>query len=286
MLEADGRTINAPRPVMDLALLLEARYRKPVTYEEPVWQWNGDSDPAGRDDNTRAVKWESFILPEGLTPAESPALDAALVGRALDAYHSQRPDGTEFRVITSRLGLHIVPAKFHDAWGRMVTASSLLDAYVRVPEQRRMASDHLHALCDALTAATGTPVWDGGEKWFDGRYAAGGVLPPKGAAHLLTEKEQEPFSFVWGTTLMTGRDALLSLLDRSSTTYSWKLLCKPDGRPQERFCVLNVVPISVPVVDADGKPVLDANGRPRMQAISYDRLNEPPKTIPRPAPQE
>ena len=286
-LEPDGRTINAPRPVMDLALLLEERYRKPVTYEDPVWQWRGDSFVAGRDENALALRWQSFLLPDGLTPAESSALDETLVAKALDAYHSQNPDSTQFRVTTSRLGLHIVPAKLHDAWGRVVTAGSLLDAYIRVPEARRMATDHLTALRDAVTAATGTKVEESGnDKWLDQFYAAGGLVPPRSATKLLTTEEQQPYSFVWGAGVMTARDALLSLLDSSATTLTWRVLCEPSASPGDRFCVLNVVPIQVPVIAADGKPELNALGRPKMRSLSYDRLKEPPKTIPRPAPHE
>ncbi|MGB7760423.1 MAG: hypothetical protein WBL61_11370 [Bryobacteraceae bacterium] len=285
-LEPDGRTIEAPRPLMEAALLLEARYAKPVTYEDPVWQWRGDVYAVGSDETAPMALWlknRILNLPDGLTPAETPTLDAELVGKVLDTYHSQDAGDTRFKVTVSRLGLHIMPALFHNAQGQFVTASTLLDVYVRVPEARRMASDHLQALCDAVTASAGTSLINGGQ-WFDQFYAAGGLAPPKFATKLLTKEEQEPYSFVWGATTMTARDALLSLLDSSGTTLSWRLLCQPSAKPENRSCTLNVAPLHVLVTSADGKPLLDAKGKPRMRSVSYDRLREPPKTIPRPAP--
>jgi len=287
-LKPDGRTIDAPRPLMDAALLLEARYAKPVTYEDPVWLWRGDSYLAGYDENlpmALALKGRSLTLPKGLTPAETPTLNAALVGRVLDAYHSQNATDTRFKVTESRLGLHITPTQFHDAQGQLVPASTLLDVEIRVPEARRMASGHLQALCDAVTTSAGTSLINGG-LWFDEFYAAGGLVPPRFATKVLTEKEREPYTFVWGATTMIARDALLSLLDSSGTTLSWRLLCQPSAKPQDRFCVLNVVPIRVPAIGADGKPLLDAAGKPQMQSVSYDRLPEPPKSLPLPAPDQ
>jgi len=280
-------TINAPRPVMDAALLLEERYRAPVTYEDPVWEWRGDVYVVGGNDAAPMAWWlksRLLILPDGLTPAESPVLNAALVGRVLDAYYNQNPGDARFRVTSSRLGLHIIPTAFHTADGKLAEAPALLDAYIRVPDARRMASDHLIALRTAVTESTGTLVEESGnDKWLDQFYAAGGLVPPKFATKLLTGKQQEPYSFVWGAAPMTARDALLSLLDSSATTLSWRLLCQPSGKPENRSCVLNVVPLQVPDLSADGKPVLDAAGKPKLRSLSYDRLKEPPKTLRRPA---
>lgn len=273
---------------MDAALLLEARYAKPVTYEDPVWQWRGDAYVAGHDENapmSLALKNRQLFLPDRLTPAETSLLDAALVGRVLDAYHSQNAADTHYKVTTSRLGLHIIPTQFHNASGQLVPAGTLLDAYIRVPEGRRMASDHLQALRDAVTASAGTSLeGSGNDRWLDNFYAAGGLVPPKFATKVLTKEEQEPYSFVWGASTMTARDALLSLLDSSATTLSWRLLCQPSAKQRDRFCVLNVVPLQVPAIAADGNPLLDAAGKPKMRSVSYDRLREPPKSIPRPAP--
>ena len=42
-----GSQIVSGRPLADAAEMLQARYGKAVTYEDPVWQWRGDfKDPA------------------------------------------------------------------------------------------------------------------------------------------------------------------------------------------------------------------------------------------------
>jgi hypothetical protein len=273
---------------MDAALLLEARYVRPVTYEDPVWLWRGEAYAVSSDETGPMALWlknRLLILPDGLTPAETPMLDAALVDRVLAAYHSQNGGDTRFKVTVSRLGLHIIPTQFRNADGKLSSGGALLDAYIQIPEARRMASDHLQALRDAVTASTGTSLeQSGNDKWLDQFYAAGGLVPPKFAAKVLTEEERKPYSFVWGATVMTARNALISLLDSSATTLSWRLLCQPSAKPENRSCVLNVVPLQVPAVSADGKPLLDTAGKPKMRSVSYDRLREPPQTIPRPTP--
>jgi hypothetical protein len=212
--------IISPQPLSDLALLLEERYAKPVTFEEPVWAWRGDVVVKGSDENARFAQWlvdRRFELPDGLIPGAATDLNAALLGKILDAYHSQNADGTRFKVLESRLGLHIVPAQYHNASGQLVPVASLLDVRVTVPYEARMASAHLRALCDAVTAAAGTKMQ---------------VSAP-------------------GLDLFFAANALVP----QATTLRWSLLCQPSAQAANRFCSLNVTPLQVRDTGPDGKPM-------------------------------
>ena len=116
---------DASRPLSEVARMLESAYSRPVTYEESILSWPGDIEV---NPNIRTAKPElalvpkhrSFQLPFRVGGADAPALDAALVGRILDAYHVQN-DGPKFRVANSSYGLHIVPALANDARGQART---------------------------------------------------------------------------------------------------------------------------------------------------------------------
>ena len=151
----------SPIRLDDAAALLERRYSKPVTYEGPNYVWRGDTVLRYRDFNKREVwgaKILTFAMPDGLTPDKAPTLDAALVTEMLDAYHQQNPGGVRFRVLQSKLGPHIIPAQVHDATGVLVPGGSVLDTKISVPMESRTASEHMSALCHAVTLAAGVPL--------------------------------------------------------------------------------------------------------------------------------
>jgi hypothetical protein len=260
-------TIDSPRPLRNATAILGSRYGKPVTFEEPVWVWQGDLGV--RNDSPR------FFLPGGLSPEQTATMEAA-AQKMLDAYYSQNNDvtrfrGARFRVEKSRLGLHIVPDQFHGVNGDLVPATSILDAHVTVPAAVRMASEHFEAICDAVKAATGVKL-DPPLRWMDSFYAANGIVTPRDAA-LLPASEKEQYSFLWGTSEVTAREALLRLLDGSATTLSWQMLCEHSAQPGDRFCVLNVSPLLTRVTGEDGKMQLGPG------AVEFDRVVKPPVRI-------
>lgn len=245
-----------PRPLDQARLFLENQYEKPVTYEDPVWRWIGDSVAVGSepDGPFGRLLWDRhFDLPREVTREENPKLDVRLVQRVIDAYHQQNPGDTRFKVAESSLGLHILPALVHDENGVLVEASSLLDTRITVPSAARMPSEHFRAICEAVTSASGTKT-DLNDPWLDQAFAPNAAVPPKGGAARFTAKEKEPYSFNWGASGVTARDALIQLIASSNTTLSWALLCEPSLRPKNRSCALNVVPLIVTRAGPDGKP--------------------------------
>jgi hypothetical protein len=268
--------IVSPQPLMEVVRLLEAMYAQPVTFEDPVWVWPGDMVLKGKDENAPLaylLKDRRFDFPGWLTLEEAPTLNAAVLGRLLGEYNAQMADGTHFRVVESRLGLHIVPAQYHNAKGELVEAKSLLDARVSVPAAARMASGHLRALCDSITAVTGTKV-EISTLWFDTVFAANGIVSPE-VTERLAEQDKAQYSFVWGVDSLSARDALLSLLDGSATTLRWALLCQPAAKPEHRVCTLNLRRINVEETGLDGKTT--------KKTINWDRRPAPVYS-PRPAP--
>jgi len=257
-----------PRPLEEAARFLEAEYHAPVTYEDPLWLWAGDSVVRGSDPDSPMARWlwdRKLNLPQETSRAEGGKLDAALVQRVIDAYHAQNPADARFKVIESSLGLHIVPGSAHDGSGRMVAVTALLDTVISVPEAARMPSEHFEAICQAVTDASGVKVTNG-QQWMDQFFAPNGAAPRRFAAQILSAQEKEPYSFRWGATGMSARAALVDLLRTSATTLSWALMCHPNLKRQNSECVLNLTPIVIAVTGDDGKP--------DRKSISFDRCGD------------
>jgi len=236
---------------------LQEYFAKPVTYEDPIWMWEGDM-------TTSAVakglypRDRTFTLPVELKPGKNLTLDTALLGEILDAYHRQT-DGPRSRVISSRWGLHIIPAEARDTTGRWAPAGSLLDTRIYIPVAGGRPFMHFRALCDALTKASGIKIIPGSH-WLDQFFAPNGIVPPY--SRLLTEEEEKQISISWGANDVTAREALISLIELSATTLSWDFRCNP--QPWDRFCVFNLNPIQILVEGPDGKP--------QRKSLTHDRI--------------
>ena len=250
--------ISSMDPLSDASDLLKHLYGKVVTYEGPVWVWSGELEPQpGRDPG---LKWalrarrQSLIMPAdtGLEPNL-----AVMLEKTLQAYHQQQTSGPRFQVLTSKWGYHIVPAQVHDENGALVPAMNLLDAHITVPEVERNPEAHLRALAAAVTGATGVlldPAWYG--NGFDRLF------------------HSSPARFTWGASDMVARDALIDLLQRSATTFLWRLQCQPSARPEDRFCALNMSMLEVSVTDAQGNP--------GTRVLKFDRCGDCPPPLPPP----
>jgi len=244
-----GSAITSGRPLSDAADVLQARYGKPVTYEDPVWAWSGDAISSPVRPTAIVPLQRTMAFPAGLTPDETPTLDAGVLIQVLSEYEKLN-DAPRFRVVTSRFGLHIIPDMVRGADGNLGFARSPLDANIAIPRAVRTATAHLGSICDAAAPlADVTLVCSAAgfnEDWFEKLFAA-----PQGKLE-------------WGSSGTSARDALLDLLGGSATTFSWRLNCVP-GAPHGQYCVLNVVPI--PVL----KP--DRQGIVRVGRLEYDRCS-------------
>lgn len=212
-------------PLVNAADLLEQIYATPVTYESPQRLWEGAVDfyrTRNMPDGTRGAwaKQHSLVLPNGINPPTEPDLTLAMVQKVVDAYNQQNPGQPRFRVLESRLGFHIVPSEVQDATGKLVPASNPLDTVVSVPKASRTAFEHLNAILDAVTAASGIPMLRP-DPLFNNYYAANSYILPR----LLSDAHRHYMLFEWGADGVSARDALISLMDGSSSTMSWRFSC-------------------------------------------------------------
>jgi hypothetical protein len=250
-------TVVSPRPLGIVADRLQEAWARPVTYEDPVWLWSADlfSDKPG-------VKWSTYPK-QRVVQLQTAAMknldrkqDATLLAQVVEAAN-RSDDGPKFAARTSSFGIHIVPAASADATGRMAPATPLLDQTVTVPVAMRAPIEHLRALAEALTRSTGMQI--------EANIGAIGVR----FNHFFVGTGNPIFE--WGTEQRQAREALIDLLTRSATTFSWRFNCQPAESPQDRFCVLNVVPIIVQRTNSRGEVIRDM--------IAFDRCR---KCSPRP----
>jgi len=236
--EGPRKSVVAVRPLAEASILLEERYGKVVTYEEPVLTWGGELEEIPGKSGTKGylyAKPQGFLMPSEAGQGSDLAL---ALQKTLSAYH-QQTTGTRFQVLTSRLGYHIVPLQVHDSNGAFVPANSLLDAQIYIPNEARSARGHLQAFGAAVTAATGIPL-------------DVSALPyqPQGFDNVFRAR---PERFTWGTEPKVARDALIDLLGMSATTFSWRLRCQASLQSDGRSCALDLAPIAVSITNASGQ---------------------------------
>lgn len=260
--------IRSPFPLAEFAELLQGLYARPVTYEDALLVWRGDQDEAPATGKPR-LKSRLFTVPDGLSPAQAPRLDAALVRRALDAYHQQN-DGPRFDVRESSMGVHIVPARVAGTDGQLAPSVNILDSVITVPPARRTPTEHFAALCAALTVSSGVAIplnFNWGLAPLETLFLPNGNMPPRGP---WTAAQGDSLAFEWGAPGVPAQEALISLLGSSSTTLSWELRCRAGEGRQGRTCILSVVTISLAQTLPNGSIAV---GPP----LLYDRCTNCPK---------
>jgi hypothetical protein len=230
--------VTSPRPLEDASRRLQEAYGKVVTNEEPILTWRAELEArTGRNPEERwqlAPPFQSFSMPAIDAKTDLPST----LENILRAFH-QQTSVIRFQVLSSKLGYHIVPVQMHDETGRSVSTGGILQQVITIPIQARTAQDHLLALRAALNRAqslhvdiSAVPHSPGG---FDVAFRA------------------EPAVFNWGVQSAVARDALIELLDRSATSFSWRLMCQPSAKASDRFCVLNVGLVEVEETDSEGR---------------------------------
>jgi hypothetical protein len=222
-----GGVVASPRPMAMEADRLQHAYGKAITYEDPVWAWRGETAPFGPNFSPVPL---TFTRP---ADADSGTDAGTALQKTLDAYHQQTA-GPKFRMETSKWGLHIIPAQVCDENGRFMPATNPLDAHVNVPQGERAATEHFIELCAALSNSLKMTI-----HYFDGS------IYMNGTSSFEQHFAAQPARFTWGTKGMSARDAVVDLLERSATTYSWRFYCEDGPTPQARQCALNVTPVEV-----------------------------------------
>jgi hypothetical protein len=258
-----GDSIHSPRPLLDLARLMEQRFASSVTYEDPIWGFQGDLAPVGSG-GLLFPAFRTFTVPSELTPAHRSKLDAATLGEALAAYHLQT-EGPRYKISTSRIGLHLIPEQVRDAGGKLSHARNALDTVLNMPVAMRTPSMHLAALCNELSAATRAQIIFMGP----GAYSLEHIYMPNG--HNGRRGSKEDLTVAWGAQGISAREALINLLEPSATTLNWHFICR-DGED----CFLQIGAIQFNVAMPDGQT--------GVTELLYDRCTNCPKLGPPPIP--
>jgi hypothetical protein len=190
-------------------------------------------------------------LPAELTTERPPELTAAVLERILAEYHRQFPV-PRYRILESKIGLHLIPDTAHDASGNVGPARNVMETIITVGEADRTASDHFTAICDEIGRQTGLKtvcmaIGAASDPWFEKLFAVpGGKLK-------------------WGAKAVSARDALVDLLDHSATSFAYFAQYDRStllfGSP--RFTI-DLRYIRVP-------PARDANGKVALHRLEYDR---------------
>ncbi len=245
------------------------RYAVAVTCEDPILLRRDAMALTGTHPE-RAMSYrkveQAFVVPEELSPGITPKLSSASLVKLLDAYYRANPDGPRYRILESSYGFHLVPESVRDERGQLVRATTVLDAIITVPREVRTPSDHLQAIGEAVTRASGFKLDASGSMTADLLYAANGVVPTKMTlirAYSGDEAVKLPYSFPWGVSGVSGREALLSFLDKSATTLTWRLHCNPHPEPAKSLCWLWTEALVATVTGPDGTP--------ERKTLSYDR---------------
>jgi hypothetical protein len=264
------------RPLAEAADALQARYAMVVTYEDPTLLNREDMELHGSDESLRGAflpRRGRFALPDELTPQRRPNLTADALAVLLGSFHAANPDGPHFRLLQTQYGFHIVPDTIRDQGGSRVKGTSILDAVVSVPHGLRTAGGHINAVCDAVAKATGVRILRS-DAYTDQFYAFNGLVPDMNTLLSGTQQALQAYSFPWGASGVPARDALVSLLQGSATTLTWRMMCGPSTMPQNRECALNLHPMTVIVAGPDGQPA--------KRLLQYDRCARcPPLSQPR-----
>jgi hypothetical protein len=242
LINGNSQEVSSGRPLADVAMILAGRFVKPVTYEDPLWMWEGDASPSAVVSGLwpRMLK---FRLPNELSE-QNAKLDMYLLSKILDAYNDQT-DGPRFQVLSSRWGYHIVPLKVRDATGRFISTSPLLDTIINIPVAIRTPFMHFREICNALAKSAGIEIIPGA-MWLDQLFGPPPPIPRQMGPPI---QRQEEISFAWGSD-MSAREALISFIEHSNTTLGWSLRCSVD--PSDRNCVLSLTPINIPVQEPEG----------------------------------
>jgi hypothetical protein len=239
-------SVVSVRPLADVAERLQSKYRTIVTYEEPMLAYH--SDLQEYSSGTWGPKMRSFSF----AVMDTGPLDS--IFRIIDVYNGQN-GGPSFKAISSKYGIHIVPAVVKDASGQSVPATSFLDCVISVPIESRDPSGTIEAFRQAVSSVTGVKL--------QMTCSVIGV-----SFNEIFTAGEEP-TFTWGVKSTNARTALSDILGHSATSLSWQLNCQPSAQPEDRFCVLNVRPITF--TETNGR------GLSSQKTILFDRCGNCPK---------
>jgi hypothetical protein len=214
-------SVTSPRPVREVILQWEKQYGWVIPYEDPRFVYDGDLEditekvrrdlkpgeaiaPSKRIIGARERQLSvTYDVPKATNDDEA-KLEA--VKQLVNAFSENA--GTTFLISQSETRVHVSPGMVRDVSGKLQPSRPMLDTIISVPAQERNGGQFLHALCDALTAASGYTVFVG----------------------LIPSNDMHQFHTNVGYENVPTRQALENFLDSmpNGDRYTWALLFQKD----------------------------------------------------------
>lgn len=218
-------TIVSHRPLSDAADMLERRFGWLITYEDPLWQFEGetlDLTPSRCPEvmRTPAPRLGQLAFEKVLSNAGPNPDRDLLVADMVRAHNESRNPGV-FRMISDGDRCHIVPKSVKGKNGELAPTQPLLDTpiYVSLPESGPSVA--VRHILDEIERARGVRVVSELSWEFD--RAVFGSRKMKVTA-----------------TGNTARSFLTKIFKEANRPLAWHLLCQPAAADQPGFCVFNL----------------------------------------------
>lgn len=171
-------TIEDPRPLEQVAKLLERKLGTPIWYEDPPWAFSADlvqaADlPANRELAARNPDWRGPLVPRGgsmfltlpKTLADFRSANPVKLLEAAILSHSQLRNSASFKVV--QFGdneFSIVGTGAASKGGQSVARASPLDRRISLPAADRTIADTLKLICDSTNVRLMVEFRGGAEK--------------------------------------------------------------------------------------------------------------------------
>ncbi|HKP37393.1 MAG TPA: hypothetical protein VJT71_11080 [Pyrinomonadaceae bacterium] len=224
-------SVNNGRPLAEAIVVLEVRFGRVITYEDPPYVFAGDINDVTESVRRDLDKFEPGRAPRVLVPKGgkfdfvivqnangSPAQDRTLQRLVHD--YALSAQSARFRLEKSADAFHVVPTLVRNSSGRLTSQIPVLDARITLPAKERTGFQEIRDFCAEVSRVTGKQV-------------VMGTIPSLLAAH------KERYGIPNATT---ARIALARMLKRfeAGRGLSWRLLYDPGMK----IFVLNIHSVS------------------------------------------
>jgi len=198
--------VSDPRPLSAAILILEARTKLAITYEDPPYLYPDEI----------AVSPEGPLIPKGgsIDFSYSDDSEPSNIIQSLLEAHSKMGNPGIFQVDKSEGFYLVFPLKYRNEKGELIPQSSLLDSPISISAQNISGIDIIEILCDKLSKALNKNVMIG-------------MIPTK------------PFSKIYESYNVIDQPArshLIKLIKDSGNSLSWQMLYDP----KLKWYVLNI----------------------------------------------
>jgi hypothetical protein len=216
--EMEKLSVDNGRPLAEAIVVLEVRFGRVITYEDPPYVYAGDINDVTQSVRRDLDKFEPGQAPRVLVPKggkfdfviirnanRSPDKDRTLEKLVHD--YALTTQSARFRLEKSADAFHVVPTSVRNTAGRLTSQVPVLDARMTVPTKERTGLQEIRDFCAEVSRVTR-------------RHVVMGTVPTRLAVY------KERYGIPSATT---ARIALTRILKRfeDGRGLSWRLLYDP-----------------------------------------------------------